>query len=39
MARAKRMAKKKDKRVYAASSVRTKVINRAGANAHGGIRF
>lgn len=39
MARSKRMAKRTDKKVYKASAVRTKAINRAGANAHGGIRF
>lgn len=39
MARAKRMPKKTDKRTYKASAVRTKTINRSGANAHGGIRF
>lgn len=39
MAKAKRMPRKKDIRVYKAAAVRTKTVNRSGANAHGGIRF
>lgn len=39
MAKVKRMSKGRDKSVYRATAVRTRRINRSGANAHGGIRL
>lgn len=39
MARVKRMKKARDKSFYRATAVRTRAINRSGANAHGGIRL